>query len=246
MVVFVRVGAMFAMLPIFSIPNLPLQVRIALGAMVAFLVAATLPPIPLAGASFASIVGLLLIEGSIGLLLGFIVRLLFFALDAAGNVIATEMGLMLASDFNPFNNARSEAPSMVLYLLGITMFLSLDLHQWLLMGLQRSYQLLPPGGAHLSDLLFSDILGRTSRIFVVAIQIAAPVMAVSFIITLVFSVLGRAVPQMNVFAESFAFRTLAGLGVFGLSLSLMAQHIVNYLRALPEDVLRVAQLLGGT
>jgi flagellar biosynthesis protein FliR len=51
---------------------------------------------------------------------------------------------------------------------------------------------------------------------------------------------------MNVFAESFAFRTLAGLAVFGLTLSLMAQHIINYLRQIPEDVLRVASLLANT
>ena len=74
---------------------------------------------------------------------------------------------------------------------------------------------------------------------------AAPLIAVSFIITLVFSMLGRAVPQMNVFTESFAFRSLAGLAVFGLTLHLMAQHIMNYLQRLPEDVLRVAQLIGA-
>jgi flagellar biosynthetic protein FliR len=70
-------------------------------------------------------------------------------------------------------------------------------------------------------------------------------MAVSFIISLVFSVLGRAVPQMNVFSESFSVRPLVGLSVFGLTLDLMSEHIVNYLRRLPEDMLQVAQLLGA-
>jgi flagellar biosynthetic protein FliR len=97
----------------------------------------------------------------------------------------------------------------------------------------------------LSEVLFHDVVARTAGIFVVAVQISAPVIAVSFIVTLVFSVLGRAVPQMNVFGESFAFRILAGLTVFGLTLNLTAQHISNYLRRLPEDVLRVAQLLGA-
>lgn len=78
-----------------------------------------------------------------------------------------------------------------------------------------------------------------------ALQLAAPLMAVSFLISLVFSVLGRAVPQMNVFAESFAVRPLVGLSVFGLTLELMSEHIINYLRHLPEDLMRVAQLLGA-
>jgi flagellar biosynthetic protein FliR len=74
---------------------------------------------------------------------------------------------------------------------------------------------------------------------------AAPVIAVAFLINLVFSVLGRAVPQMNAFLESLAVRILAGLVIFGLMLNLVGQHTVNYLRHLPEDFLRVAQLLGG-
>jgi flagellar biosynthesis protein FliR len=77
------------------------------------------------------------------------------------------------------------------------------------------------------------------------VQVAAPVIAVSFMITVIFAVLGRAVQQMNVFTESFAFRAMAGLATFGLSLQLMSEHITNYLRRLPEDMLRVAQLMGA-
>lgn len=242
--VFVRVSAMLSVFPIFSTTNFPRPLRIALGALVAFLVSTSLPPMPIAPSSLMGLVGVIAIEAAIGLLLGFVSRLLFYALEIAGSVISMEMGLMLAPDFNPFSNARSDAPGMMLYMLGIMLFLSLDLHHWLLVGFERSYHLLPIGGAHLSPALLTDLVGRTGKIFVVAIQIAAPILAVSFIITLVFAVLGRAVPQMNVFAESFAFRTLAGLTVLGLTLNLMAQHIVNYLHALPEDMLRVAQLAG--
>src|ERR1700735_5384163 len=115
----------------------------------------------------------------------------------------------------------------------------------MLVGFERTYAFLPIGGAHMSQALVMDMIGRTSQMFVIALQLAAPIMAVSFIVSLVFSVLGRAVPQMNVFHESFSVRTLAGLSVFGLTLQLMSQHIINYLRRLPEDVLRVSQLLGA-
>jgi flagellar biosynthetic protein FliR len=118
------------------------------------------------------------------------------------------------------------------------------MHHWML-RFPEDIRLLPVGGAHLSQALLADIVGRTSGIFAIALQLAAPLMAVSFIISLVFSVLGRAVPQMNVFGESFAVRPLVGLSVFGLTLDLMSEHIVNYLRRLPEDVLQVAQLLGA-
>lgn len=251
MLVFTRCSAMLAIFPVFSTSHLPVQLRVALGALLAYFISATLPPLApgagLAGAGLTiwGLIGLMAMEACVGLLLGFVARILFYALDAAGNVMATEMGLMLAADFNPMSNARSDAPGVILNSLAMTLFLSLDLHHWFLLGLQRTYGLVPIGGAHLSAAMFSDIVGRTGGLFLIAVQLAAPIIAVSFVITLVFSVLGRAVPQMNVFTESFAFRTMAGLMVFGLTLNLMAQHITNYLQRLPEDVLRVAQMVGA-
>ncbi len=124
------------------------------------------------------------------------------------------------------------------------LWLSLDMHHWMLIGFVKTYTWLPMGGAHLSQICMTDIVERSSQTFVIALQLVAPIMAVSFIVSLVFSVLGRAVPQMNVFHESFTIRTLAGLSVFGLTLQLMSAHISNYLRRLPEDMLSVAQMLG--
>ena len=245
MMVFVRVSALLAIFPLFSTQNVPVQARLALGALISFLLAPGLPTMAHAPTSLITLALLMAVEIGVGLLLGFVSRLLFYILEFAGNVISSEMGLNWGATLNPLSNTRSEVPGLMLFYLGAMAFLTLDMHQWILRALQRSYQMLPIGGAHLGPALFTDIVGRTSQLFLAGLLIAAPVIAVSFLINLVFSVIGRAVPQMNVFIESFSFRVLAGLAVFGLSLNLMAQHVVNYLRRLPEDVLRVAQLLGA-
>ena len=243
--VFVRAGALLAVFPLFSAPNVPVLLRVALGAMVAFLLAPLLPALPLTHLSLWALLRLLFVELSIGLVLGFVCRMVFFAVEMAGGLIATDMGLMLSSNFNPLASNVTTAPAMLLYWLTAMLLFSLDLHHWMLAGFQRSYVLIPAGGAHLGQAVLGDVILRTSRVFVVGLQISAPVMAVSFVITLVFSLLGRAVPQMNVFSESFSVRTLAGFTVFGMTFNLMAQHIANYLRRLPDDFLRVAQLMGG-
>ncbi len=243
--VFTRIGAMLAIFPIFSSTHFPVQIRLALAALMAGLVMMILPVNVAATTQWWALVGLMATEAGIGLLLGFVGRMLFYALDTAGNVMATEMGLMLAADFNPFSNARTEAPGIMLNYLAVTLFMATDLHHWFLIGVQRSYDVLPIGAGNLSGPLFLDLVSRTGQVFLVAVQLSAPLIATSFVVTLVFAVLGRAVPQMNVFTESFAFRSMAGLFVFGLTLNLMSQHIVNYLNRLPEDMLRVAQLLGA-
>jgi len=245
MMVFLRVSAMLTVFPVFSASNFPTQLRLALGALLALLICPVLPAPVTQGLDIWGLVGTMALEVGIGLALGFASRMIFYALEMAAGVISTEIGLQLPASLNPMSESPINSAGSILYYLAAMLWLSLDMHHWLLVGLQRTYSFLPVGGGHFSGALMTDIIARTSQTFVIALQLSAPIMAVSFIISLVFAVLGRAVPQMNVFQESFVFRILIGLSIFGLTMQLMSQHIVNYLRRLPEDVLQVAQLLGA-
>jgi len=244
LLVFIRVGAFLYVLPFFSATNFPVTMRVALAALVALLLSPLLPPFPLGRLELIPIVGVVFQEVCIGLLLGFVSRMVFFAVDLAGNIITAEMGLNLAAVFNPLTRESTQAPGMILFFLAAVVMLSLDLHHWMLLGFERTYAVLPIGGGHLSSALFETVVKHTSTIFVIAVQISAPLIAVSFVILLIFSILSRAVPQMNVFSESFLFRIVGGLIVFGFTLNLAAQHVLNGLRRLPDDLLVVGQLLG--
>lgn len=243
LMVFLRASAMLSVFPIFSARNFPVQLRLALGALLAAMVAATLPANAVQASDFWGLAGVMAMEIGLGLLIGFASRMVFFALEIAGNVISSEIGLSTPPGINPLSESAMTTPATILYYLAAMLWLSLDMHHWMLIGFQKTYVFLPIGSAHLSQALVTDIVARTGGIFTIALQMAAPLLAVSFIISLIFAVLGRAVPQMNVFSESFAVKPLVGMSVFGLTLDLMAQHIMNYLRHLPEDMLRVAQIL---
>lgn len=244
LLVFLRASALMTVFPVFSATNFPVQIRVALGAMLAFLVAPVIPVSEALPVDLWGLLGVMMAEVAFGLLLGFVSRMLFHALELAGGLIATEIGLTLPSSINPLSASSTSEIATLLQYLGAMLFLALNMHHGLLLAFQRSYQFLPIGGGHLHESLLVDVVARTSHIFVFGIQMAAPVLAVTFIILLVFAVLGRAVPQMPVFSESFAIKLLAGMTVFGLTCQLMAQHIANHLHRLPEDVLRVANLMG--
>jgi flagellar biosynthetic protein FliR len=243
LMVFLRASSMLAVFPIFSARNFPVQLRLGLGALLAGMVAATLPSNAVQAADFWGLAGMMAVEVGIGLVIGFASRMIFFAIEIAGNIISTEIGLTMPPGINPLSDTAMTTTATMLYYLAAMLWLSLDMHHWMLIGFEKTYVYLPIGGAHLTQAAVTDMIARTGGIFSVGLQMAAPLMAVSFIISIIFAVLGRAVPQMNVFAESFAVRPLVGLSVFGLTLDLMAQHIMNYLRRLPEDMLRVAQAL---
>ena len=245
LLVFLRASAFLLVLPFFSMANFPVTMRVAVGALMALLIAPLLPAFPLGRLDLLSLLGVMIQEVSIGLLLGFVARLIFFAAELAGNVISSEIGLNLASILDPMSQQSSQVAGTILLFLATVVMLTLNLHHWILLGFERTYSVLPIGGAHLNSALFETLVAQTGRVFMIALQISAPVMAVSFVITLVFAVLSRAVPQMNIFTEMYGFRVAGGLIVFGFTLQLAAQYVVNYLHRLPDDMLAVAQMLGG-
>jgi flagellar biosynthetic protein FliR len=242
-VIFVRFSTYLLLFPVTAAQNIPIIVRIGFSAICSFLILPLVPAAPLQNASLHHIFGILFSEVSTGLALGLLARFLFYAIEIAGSLISTESGLMLSSNFNPITASFGSAPGSLLHWMTIIILLSLNLHHWLIIGLQRSYEIIPAGGAHISELLLSEIVSRAAGMFVIALQMTAPILASSFLVTLVFSLLGRSVPQMNVFSESFPVRSIAGLAVFGLTMNLLAQHIVNQLNRIPEDFIRVAEML---
>ena len=241
-VVFVRFSAYLLLFPLTSAQAIPVIVRLGFAGLGALLVLPLVPPVILDGPSFYPVVKIFFLEVSTGLVLGLLARFLFYAVEIAGSLIATESGLMLSSNFNPITASFVSSPGVLLHWMSLILMLTLDLHHWLIVGLQRSYEIIPAGGAHLSELVLAEVISRSAGMFVIALQMTGPILATSFLVTLVFSLLGRAVPQMNVFSESFPVRTIAGLAVFGLTCNLLAQHIVNHLNRIPQDFLRVAEI----
>ncbi len=244
LLVFLRVSAFLLVLPFFSATNFPATMRVALSALIALLLAPMVPPFSLQNAPIFSLFGVMIQEVSVGLMLGFIARMIFYAVDLAGNVIASELGLSMGAIMDPMSGASSQVPGTILFFLATAVMLTLNLHHWILAGFERAYEVLPIGGAHLNRELFQVVLNQTGGVFMVALEISAPVMAVSFVVTVVFGVLSRAVPQMNVFVLSFSFRIVGGLIVFGFTLQLTAQHVINYLNRLPDDLLKLGQIVG--
>ena len=244
LLVMVRASGLILTMPVFSGNQVPRPLKIALAVLLATLATPILPPVELKVDSLWWLIQVLFVEITAGAVLGFICRFTFFALDVTGTLIANDLGLTMATILNPGSNAAAPITSTLLYWLGAVTFFGLDIHYWVLAFFIRTYSVLPMGAAHGSEDLMRNVLVHTGWILSAGIQVAAPVMAVAFVVTWVFSMLGRAVPQMNVFSESMPVRVLAGLSVLALSMRFIGDHTANFLRRIPDDFVRVAQILG--
>lgn len=242
-VVFARVGALLAVLPGFAMSNVPARVRVALALILSLVtgpITSGVTP-PSDHRLMAAVAG----ELGVGLVLGFVCRLMVYAIEITGALITTNIGLQMSSAFSPLTNGATNVPTTLLQWLGLILLFAFNLHHWMIAAVVRSYALVPIGGFRVNAALANDLIRRSGAIFSIGVEMAAPLIAVSFVITMVFALLNRAVPALNVFTDSFALRILAGLSVFGMTVVLTAEHISNLLRRLPEDVAKVSAMLGG-
>ncbi|BET66059.1 flagellar biosynthetic protein FliR [Opitutales bacterium ASA1] len=238
-----RATALLLILPFFLPRSVPRTLRIGFAAMLGWIV------VPhAAGADLAmpthgiEVVLLLLKELSIGLLMGLAVRMVFYVVEFAAQVLATEIGINPAPGFDPTAVTAGSPVGTGLFYLSVLIFFS-GAHYAVLFAFARSFQLAPIG-LQIPDTNFVEVVVRHSAgIFELGLLMAAPVIAVNFLINLVFSLLGRVVPKMNVFILSFSARIAAGLTMLALSVGLIVHYVVQQLSDAPEMMLRFIPFL---
>lgn len=205
-----RVLALFAVAPVWSHRALPARLKLALGVAITLVLVPVLPAPPAVDAFSAQGLPLLFGNIAIGLALGFTVRLVFAAIELAGEAMGLQMGLSFAAFFNPAAGTTSNSVSSFLGTLALLMFIAMDGHLMLLHALAESFRVFPAeGGFAAASALQIAHLG--SQVFSLGLAIALPFVAVSFLVNVVLGVMARIAPQFNIFAVGFPLTILVGL-----------------------------------
>jgi flagellar biosynthetic protein FliR len=239
MMAFVRTGGLLSMIPVFSAKGQPPQMRVALAAFLGWTVAGTLRVAVNVPPDLPTLIFSMAHELVIGLLMGLGARMIFFSLEMAGQLISTEIGLSMSTQIDPVSQNSPTSIGLMMYYLGAVLFLVSGAHHFVFAAFLRSFELSPPGNLSMNSGVGEEFVRATGNIFLIAVQITAPVMAVNFVVTLTFAILGKAAPSMNVFSESFAARILVGMTLMALSLGVTAQLVLSELRKAPELMLRL-------
>ena len=220
---FLRALALFTALPVLGTRTVPTRVRIALAAFIALAAQPSLPRVA-SGAEVAldSPAALLLVVQQlvIGLSLGFAVRLVFAAVEFAGELIGLQMGLNFAGFFDPLSASAATASSRFFGTIVAWLFIVLNGHLLVIAALVQSFTAFPVGPEPFAFLHQVQPQRWGAEIFSTGLWIALPLVTMLLFVNLVLGAISRVAPQINIFAVGFP--VTLGVGLLGLLLTLPA------------------------
>ncbi|HEX8233761.1 MAG TPA: flagellar biosynthetic protein FliR [Caulobacteraceae bacterium] len=230
--VFLRVAAIVMLLPGLSDATVPPRVRLSFALLLSLciipLAASTLPPLP---PTMGAAVGIAIKELIIGLMIGALLRILLASLAVAGEVTALQTTLGFAQTANPSQAQPSVALSAFLTVMGVTLVFASGLHRSFLTAIANSYVLFAPTKTVLIQDAGQLAIRTVSQAFALGVQLAAPVIVFSLVFNIATGLVGRVMPQFQVFFVAAPLNILLGLSIFALSLGVLGLVWLNRYQA---------------
>ncbi|MCG2582869.1 flagellar biosynthetic protein FliR [Massilia sp. TS11] len=244
-----RMLGLVAAAPLFGNASVPVSVKVSLGLALTLVIAPAVPALP-ASDPF-SWQGLLIVakEMLIGLGMGFAMRIVFAAVEMAGEVSSLTMGFGFATFFDPQTQGRSGAISQFLALLATMAFLAVNAHLAVLEVLAESFYRLPVSGQPFAAGFGFELARWGGELFRTGVQLSLPLVAALLITNVALGILTRAAPQLNIFGIGFPVTLGVGLVVMHLLLPYLSQPFQNlFARGIEESRLlpvKAGQWLPG-
>lgn len=221
-----RILALLTAAPPFNNAALSTRVRLLLGLAVTLAVAPALGKPP--AIDPASGTGLLIMAEQmlIGFAMGFSMRLVFSAIDLAGNVVSLQMGLGFATSYDPQSTSQTPVVSEMIGFLALLMFMGIDGHLMVLATLAQSFHSLPigvlPGSAS-----WSNMANAVTIVFSAGLLLALPIIVALFITNTALGVLGRVAPQLNLIVVGFPVTISLGFAAIYVCLPYLVHPLMD-------------------
>ena len=223
---FLRVLAVFTSAPIFSSKAFPVRARIALAFFIAFAAQASLQNQPIISISGPEALGAVIQQVGIGLAIGFTVRLVFAAVELAGEVVGFQMGLNFASFFDPSLNSQSSAVASFFGQMASFLFIVMNGHLVLLMAVIKSFEKFPVDQNFLDALKTMKLYDLGADLFASGLWIALPMVGMLMFANLALGIISRVAPQMNIYAIGFPITLTVGLIGITATLPMLDQPLL--------------------
>jgi flagellar biosynthesis protein FliR len=246
LLVLIRVSVVLYLFPIFSSAMIPTFVKAGLALAMA-LVLFPVVPVSLAGFpnTIPAVLMMIVSELFIGLVLGLSIRLFMAAVELAGQLIGFQMGFAIINVLDPQTGTQVSIMGQIGNLVVVVVFLALNGHHSMIMGLVESFKVVDIGMIALKQGFLTQVISLAADMFVLAIKIGAPAIVALLFTSAGFGITAKFVPQMNILIAAFPVKIVVGLVFFGMCLQIIALMTQAYLNRLPGLLSSLLKWMGG-
>lgn len=209
---------LFTAAPVLNQKAIPRRVRLALSLLIVIAAQPSMPEMPNVALNSPDALMVIAQQVLIGLTMGFAARVVFAAIEFAGEIVGLQMGLNFASFFDPMSGGQATAVSRFYGTCAAWLFVVMDGHLMLTAALVHSFQAFPISNQPLAFLSTVQPQVWGAEIFRLGLWVSLPVVAMLALVNLVMGLISRVASQMNIF--SVGFPVTLGVGLTGLWLTL--------------------------
>lgn len=243
--IFMRMSGFLLFNPLLGRSNLPAMVKTGMALVLSILVfgtAGTGVPQP---DTLVELAFRLLLELGIGLVLGFVMRVVFSVVQVGGEVIDTQMGMTMAQIYDASSQANLSVTASLLNILLILDFFAENGHYTLMRLLTTSGELVPYGAAALGDGVYAYVIELFLACMLLAVKLAMPILAAELLGEVGMGVLMKAIPQINAFVINIELKVIIGLLLFFLLLTPINEFLLELESGMLSELGRILRLIGG-
>jgi len=218
-----RIAGMMVWAPLLGSQQIPKRVKALIACIIAAAMAPGIAPhlsLPQTTWGLALAIGGELIFGAA---MGMILSFIFVAAQWAGEMIGQQMGLNLGQTFDPQYGANGSMIGDVYFFLALLIFLGINGHHAMLQGVYDSFAVLPLGSVGIDRPLFGLLIGLFQGATLLAMQLAAPMLVTMLVLDVILGFVGKTVPQLNIMTAGISLRSLVGMAVLVLGLSMTSR-----------------------
>ena len=222
LLIFVRVASFVYIAPFFSMSNTPSRVRVGLAFFISVLLYQTGPEQEAAYDTLTGYTIIVMKEAVTGFLIGFGANLCTAVISFAGQIADMEMGLSMASLFDPATKQQTTITGVYYNYMVLLLLMISGMHRYLLKALAETYELIPINGAVFhDDALLQALITFMGDYIIVGFRICLPIFAVMIILNAVLGILAKVSPQLNMFAVGIQMKVLVGFCVLFVTTAML-------------------------
>lgn len=214
LLLFLRVAGIIWTSPIFGRSNIPRQAKVCLAIALTYFFYASVPvTLELEYGTVLTYALLCVKEIFVGVLMGFILTLFFSLAYTAGQLIDIQMGLGMATVYDPQSNSAVPLLGNMLNVMLILVFFAVGGHQKLIGLLYLSVTRIPIGGISITAELAETLLRLCIESFMLGVRMSLPILAAGLLTEAILGIIIHSVPQMNIFTVGMPLKVLLGFVV---------------------------------